>query len=86
MKKLIFAATGVILCAAMFTGYKGYRNATMTAQERLLMTNVEALTRGETEGVEIVDVGTRTVYDDKGNSYTEQWCDCHGIGSLDCPC
>ncbi|MDR2929146.1 MAG: hypothetical protein LBV41_13260 [Cytophagaceae bacterium] len=48
MKKLIFAATGLILCAAMFTGYKVYRNSTMTAQEKLLLANVEALTRGET--------------------------------------
>lgn len=47
MKKFKLLAAALFVCTAAFTGYKAYDNATMTAQQQLLLQNVEALAQDE---------------------------------------
>ena len=45
--KMLFAVA--LICAMGTVGYNSYADANMTAQERLLLENIEALTSGEDE-------------------------------------
>ena len=45
---MLFAVA--LICAMGTVGYNAYADANMTAQERLILKNIEALTSGETPG------------------------------------
>ena len=50
MKKFKTLFAVALICAIGTVGYNAYADANMTAQERLIFANVEALTNGETPG------------------------------------
>jgi hypothetical protein len=87
MKKKLFlglASLAVVAIAVVAT----ITNVNSTPKlSDLMLENLEVLTQNESQTkVKYVDVGTRTVIDDQGNSVTRQWCECTGEGTLDCPC
>jgi hypothetical protein len=88
MKAKLFIGLAVAVVAiAAATVFAVNHFSPKSQMSDLTRANLEALTNSENiNGVQLVDQGTRVITDDKGNVFTEQWCDCHGIGSLECPC
>ncbi len=99
MRKIKLLVASLLFCAMSYAGYMGYERVTMSEAEKFMMSNIEALTSGESGG------GTTMVicrcHDDKlcygGNSISfrprcsydvignnENAWDCHGNGDSIC--